>query len=70
MKDHNLDHSQSGFANQDLHQLLQHGRTLHDRAIFDLLYAFVAKLSKKFLATAADDNQAGYHVQRKAPYSN
>lgn len=71
MKENHLEQSQQMLASQDLNQLLQRGRTLHDQAVFDFLSRLVMRgqlLFKKYISISAHSSKAKYHGSRGVPY--
>jgi hypothetical protein len=70
MKNHIDDHSQEVFANQDLHQLLQCGRTLHDQAVCAALgglTGWVRQFFRKHISVSKGGNKIGHHGHRGLP---
>ncbi len=59
MRNDHFDNSQKDLSNQDLSELLQRGRSLHDQAIYEFFQALVGKvrsLFKKGSSFSAQDN--------------
>jgi hypothetical protein len=60
MKNYNKDHSQETLVNQDLDQLLQQCRTLHDQAVFDFFRKLIVRgqqLLKQWVSFSSQEDK-------------
>jgi hypothetical protein len=59
MKMNDFDNAQDELANTDVHQLILQGRTLHDRAVFEVLATLTKNIQRFLLKPVAALTGAG-----------
>lgn len=68
MKNPNIETSSGVFANQDMMELLQHCRNLHDRAVFEFFLGLAAKCQKRFhkiTSVSTNESKGMYREDRE-----
>ena len=72
MKNHSSEYSRENWSHQDLHRLLQRGRTLHDQAVFEFFSGLteqVQQLFRKLTANSTHGSKVRYQNHRGLPSS-
>lgn len=66
MKNYNKDHSQEALANQDLDQILQQCRALHDQTVFDFFRRLIVR-GQAFFKGGVSPSSQEVNVKRSKP---
>ncbi|NIP48545.1 MAG: hypothetical protein GWN55_04470 [Phycisphaerae bacterium] len=73
MKEQAIDQTQEGLSHQDVLELLQRGRAMHDRAVFEFLGGVTGRiisLARKHLFASVRFSEVKYHDHSGLHHNN